>query len=103
MQFIINQDNNKIFKKIFILIIEIIFFYVRNIFFIISAFCISILLIIIYIFYQDFLKINIIPEIILFFQGIPVLGQFVQITDQTISIDGNDLKNFLFKTNNFNR
>jgi hypothetical protein len=97
MQFIINQDDKKIFQKIFILFIELIFFYVRNIFFIISAFCIFALLIIVYIFYQDVLKINIIPEIILFFQGIPVLGQFIRITDQTISLDGNDLKNFLFK------
>lgn len=91
------RDHNDFFKLILIKIIEFGLFFLRNNFLVGAALFIFGTLVIIAIFFQDELSTDIIGEIILFLQSMPIIGERILVPDETIHIDGSDLSYYFLR------
>ena len=89
--------NKDIFiKTVIIKVVEFFLFYVRNIFFIVSAFLIFLVLVIVYIFYQDSLGISLGGAVSDVLMSLPIVGEYMSSPSENIFMDEHDLKNFFF-------
>lgn len=95
-QIVAGSGKDDFIKLIFIKIIELGFFYLRNIFLVGAAMFIFLTLVVIFTFYQEELGIDPIGSILLFLDSAPLIGEMIDIPER-IQVGGDDIVQFFLK------
>ena len=82
-------------NNIFLQVVGFILSYIRNSFFLVSAMMIFAILVIIQIFMQDELGIDLLGKILVSLDSMPIVGGYIDIKEE-MHVDGGDLAKFFF-------